>query len=79
VPAFRVEFFKEVTGDRGQDPCRHQGAFDVDAPDRESAAVAAKDLFCSARRIQDWSINADRYRIGPLRKPLTRRPADEGR
>jgi hypothetical protein len=60
---FRVEFFKEVTGDTGQDVIASQGAFNVSAADPESAAKVAQRLFCEARGIRHWSVNADNYLV----------------
>jgi hypothetical protein len=63
MPWFRVEFFKEITGDSGQQVHALQGLLDVDADDPGEAVEAAKRQFCREREIRDWRINADHYEV----------------
>jgi hypothetical protein len=69
MPSYRVQFFKEITGDSGQGVDAPQGAFEIEAGDADRAVELAKQRFCTERGIRDWRINADRYEVRESRPP----------
>lgn len=60
---FIVEFLKEVLGDNGREDEICQCSIEVDATNRTEAAELAKQMFCEAQRISEWSDHADRLEV----------------
>ena len=60
---FKISFYKEVTGDTGQDVDACQATFDIEADDEHAAVELAKDRFCGERQIRVWTVHADRVEI----------------
>lgn len=63
MPRFKISFFKEVTGDTGQDVDARQAVFEVEADDEHAAVELAKTRFCNERQIRSWTVNADRVEV----------------
>lgn len=58
-----VKFFKTVMNDTGHEFEACQGTFKTDAADEAEATVFAKDDFCEAGHLSDWSLHADRIEV----------------
>lgn len=71
MPHYQVSFYKEVTGDTGNEVDAVQAEIEVEARDEAEAMRLAKQKFCGERQIIDWQVNADRIEI------ITRHHRDE--
>jgi hypothetical protein len=60
---FMVKFMKVVLGNNGKEQEVCQSCIDVDALDRGSAIVSAKQQFCQTEDLADWSLHADRIQV----------------
>ena len=60
---FVVSFIKHVLGDNGRQIEVCQSTVEIDAPSEGLAAELAKQRFCKAERLCDWSLHADRIQI----------------
>ena len=59
---FIVEFVKTVSGDNGYEREACQFKCDIDAFDKQAAIESAKQRFCEAHDLSDWSSHADRVK-----------------
>ncbi|MBO4221429.1 hypothetical protein [Bradyrhizobium neotropicale] len=60
---FVVSFMKDVLGDNGREREVCQSSLEVNASNEGQAAEMAKQKFCEAQALCDWSLHADRIRI----------------
>jgi hypothetical protein len=60
---FVVRFMKDVLGDNGRETEVCQSTMEVDASSEGHAAELAKQRFCEAQALRDWSLHADRVHI----------------
>ena len=58
-----VQFLKDVLGENGHELEVCQGTLEVDASSEGHAAELAKEKFCQAQALRDWSLHADRIHI----------------
>jgi hypothetical protein len=58
-----VSFMKDVLGDNGRQIEVCQSTLEVDAPSECEARELAKQKFCKAERLCEWSLHADRINI----------------
>ena len=60
---FDVSFMKDVLGDNGRqvEICQH--TVELDAASEGVATELAKQRFCKAERLCEWSLHADRIQI----------------
>lgn len=58
-----VQFLKDVLGDNGRQIEICQSTVEIDAPDEARAAELAKQRFCEAERLCEWSLHADRIQV----------------
>lgn len=58
-----VKFFKKIVNDVGREFETCQGMVEILAADKPEAAAMAKQRFCEAGRLSDWSIHADRFEV----------------
>lgn len=60
---FVISFMKDVLGGNGREIEACQSTLEVDALDESQATELAKQRFCEAQHLCDWSLHADRIRI----------------
>src|SRR6516165_3942003 len=60
---FVVSFMKDVLGDNGRQVEICQRTVEIDAPSEGVATELAKQKFCKAERLCEWSLHADRICI----------------
>jgi hypothetical protein len=60
---FVVSFMKDVLGDNGRSAEICQRILEIDAPTEGEAQEIAKQSFCKAERLREWSLHADRIQI----------------
>ena len=60
---FVVSFMKDVLGDYGRQIEICQRTVEIDAPSEGMATELAKQRFCKAERLCEWSLHADRIRV----------------
>lgn len=60
---FVVKFMKVVLGANGHEENICQGCVEVDAKNKGAAAVLAKQKFCRAEGLVDWSLHADKILV----------------
>ena len=60
---FVVSFMKDVLGDNGRQVEICQRTVEIDAPSEGVATELAKQKFCKAERLCEWSLHADRIQI----------------
>ncbi|WP_024520553.1 hypothetical protein [Bradyrhizobium sp. Tv2a-2] len=58
-----VSFMKDVLGDNGRQIEICQKTVEIDAPSEGEATELAKQKFCKAERLCEWSLHADRINI----------------
>jgi hypothetical protein len=58
-----VHFMKDVLGENGRQLEVCQSTLEIDAADEGHATELAKQKFCEAQSLRDWSLHADRIRI----------------
>ena len=58
-----VKFFKRLVNDEGREFETCQGTVETLAADEPQAAAMAKQRFCEAGSLSDWSIHADRFEV----------------
>jgi hypothetical protein len=62
---FVVSFMKDVLGDNGREVEICQRTMEIDATSEGEATELAKQRFCKAERLCEWSLHADRIQIKP--------------
>jgi len=60
---FVVRFMKDVLGENGREQEICQSTLEIDALNVAEAAELAKQKFCKAKALCDWSLHADRIQI----------------
>jgi hypothetical protein len=60
---FVVRFMKDVLGENGRESEICQGTLEVDASNEGQATELAKQKFCEAQALRDWSLHADRIQV----------------
>ena len=60
---FVVRFMKDVLGENGRQVEICQSTMEVDAASEGDAAELAKQKFCEAQSLCDWSLHADRVQV----------------
>ena len=60
---FVISFMKDVLGDNGRHIEVCQKTVEIDAPSEGEARELAKEKFCEAERLCEWSLHADRINI----------------
>ncbi len=60
---FVISFMKNVLGENGRQIEVCQRTMEVDAPSEGEAAELAKQKFCKAEKLCEWSLHADRIQI----------------
>ncbi len=60
---YLVRFMKRVGNSYGHESDVCQWWVETEAVDKAAAAEHAKQLFCAAKKIQDWSAQADRIHV----------------
>jgi hypothetical protein len=60
---FVVSFMKDVLGHNGRQIEICQSTVEIDAPSEGQAAELAKQRFCKAERLCEWSLHADRIQV----------------
>ncbi len=58
-----VRFLKNVLGENGRQTEVCQSTVEVDASSEGHAAELAKQKFCEAQALPDWSLHADRIHV----------------
>jgi len=58
-----VSFMKDVLGDNGRQIEVCQSTVEIDAPSESEARELAKEKFCKAERLCEWSLHADRIHV----------------
>jgi hypothetical protein len=58
-----VRFMKKLLGDNGHEIEACQSTLEVDASNEGQALELAKQRFCEAQSLCDWSLHADRVQI----------------
>ena len=58
-----VRFLKDVLGENGRQTEICQGTLEVDAASEGHAAELAKQKFCEAQALSEWSLHADRIHV----------------
>jgi hypothetical protein len=58
-----VRFLKDVLGENGREIEVCQGTLEVDASSEDHATELAKQKFCEAQALRDWSLHADRIHV----------------
>jgi hypothetical protein len=64
-----VHFMKDVLGQNGRQAEICQSVLEIDASDEDQATELAKQKFCQAERLCEWSLHADRIQIEPAEYP----------
>ena len=62
---FVVSFMKDVLGDNGRQVEICQRTMEINAASEGAATELAKQKFCKAERMCEWSLHADRIQIKP--------------
>jgi hypothetical protein len=70
---FVVSFMKDVLGDNGRQVEICQRTVEIDAPSEGVATELAKQKFCKAERLCEWSLHADRIQIKPTELSAVRK------
>ena len=60
---FIVRFMKDVLGENGRQAEICQSTMEIDAANEGHAAELAKQKFCEAQSLCDWSLHADRVQV----------------
>jgi hypothetical protein len=60
---FVVSFMKDVLGDNGRQIEICQKTLEIDAVSEGEATELAKQKFCKAERLCEWSLHADRIQV----------------
>ncbi len=60
---FIVRFMKDVLGENGRQAEICQSTMEIDAASEGHAAELAKQKFCEAQSLCDWSLHADRIQV----------------
>jgi hypothetical protein len=60
---FVVSFMKDVLGGNGRQIEICQRTVEIDAHSEGEASEFAKQLFCTAERLREWSLHADRIQV----------------
>jgi hypothetical protein len=60
---FVVSFMKDVLGDNGRQAEICQKILEIDALTEGEATEIAKQRFCKAERLCEWSLHADRIKV----------------
>jgi hypothetical protein len=60
---FVVRFMKDVLGENGRQLEICQSSLEVDASDVSEATEMAKQKFCEAEALCEWSLHADRIHV----------------
>jgi hypothetical protein len=60
---FVISFMKDVLGGNGREIEICQSTLEIDAPSESEARELAKQRFCQAERLCEWSLHADRINI----------------
>jgi hypothetical protein len=60
---FVVSFMKDVLGGNGRQTEICQRAVEIDAPSEGEATELAKQRFCEAEQLCEWSLHADRFQV----------------
>ena len=60
---FVVSFMKDVLGDNGRQAEICQKILEIDAPTEGEATEIAKQRFCKAERLCEWSLHADPIQV----------------
>jgi hypothetical protein len=60
---FVVSFMKHVLGGNGRQIEICQSTVEIDAPSEDIATELAKQRFCEAERLCEWSLHADRIQV----------------
>jgi hypothetical protein len=60
---FVISFMKDVLGGNGRQIEICQSTLEVDASSESEARELAKQRFCQAERLCEWSLHADRINI----------------
>ena len=63
MPRYVVRFLKDVLGENGRESEVCQGTLEVDASSEGHATELAKQQFCEAQALRDWSLHADRIHV----------------
>jgi len=58
-----VLFKKDVLGGNGRQIEICQSSVEIDAIDESQATELAKQKFCEAERLREWSLHADRFEV----------------
>jgi len=58
-----VSFMKDVLGDNGRQIEVCQSTVEIDAKSEGEARELAKEKFCKAERLCEWSLHADRINV----------------
>jgi hypothetical protein len=58
-----VLFMKDVLGGNGRHIEICQSSLEVDAVNENQATELAKQKFCEAKRLREWSLHADRVEV----------------
>ena len=58
-----VKFYKKLVNDEGREFDTCQGTIETLAANKPEAAQLAKQRFCEAGNLHDWSIHADRFEV----------------
>jgi len=58
---------KDVLGDNGRQIEICQSTVQIDAPSEDMATELAKQRFCKAERVCEWSLHADRIQVKAAR------------
>ena len=60
---FVISFMKDVLGGNGREIEICQSTLEIDAPSESEARELAKQRFCQAEQLCEWSLHADRINI----------------
>jgi hypothetical protein len=58
-----VHFMKDVLGENGRQVEVCQSTLEIDAASEGLATELAKQKFCEAQALHDWSLHADRIKV----------------
>ena len=64
MPRFVVRFVKNVLGENGQMREVTQATVELDARNERDAEERAEQGFCEMHATHDWSLHADRLKVG---------------
>jgi hypothetical protein len=60
---FVVRFMKDVLGENGHQSEICQSSLEIDASNEGHATELAKQKFCEAQALREWSLHADRIQV----------------